>query len=316
MTVLLVENATRSFGEVRALAGAGLEIAAGEVVGLLGPNGAGKSTLIRCLVTLERLDGGRITVGGADPAEDPAGVRALIGYAGQDAAVDKLLTGREFLRFQAGLAHLPRAEAGPRIEELLGRFRLLEAADRPTEGYSGGMRRRLDLAASLLHRPQLLVLDEPSAGLDYDARRDLWDLLGGLRRDDTAVLLATHDFEEADALCDRMVLLAAGVVAAAGTPDELRASLGSWVLEASLHEHPQDGDADRLAALAAGLPGRLLPTDGRRADFRFALAEESEGQRWVEAFAAAARAAGTDLFSVAVRRPTLQDVYLDATSAR
>ncbi len=315
---LRVEDARRRYGEVQALDGVSFQVAPGEVVALLGPNGSGKSTLLRAITTLERLDAGRIEVDGVDVGKDPAGARQRLGYAGQEEALDKLMTGREFLRFQAGLVHLPRGVIRARVQELLERLDLAEAADRPCEGYSGGMRRRLDLAASLMHRPRLLILDEPSTGLDLEARRRLWELLRGLRAEGTALLLATHDFEEADVLADRVVLLARGQVVATGTPAELRRDLGHQVLGIALHEHLRPGDRERLHELVRELPGRPLPGDPGSAELDFVLrGPEGNGhtpERWVETVEEAARARGLDLFQVLLRHPTLQDVYRDAVA--
>ena len=318
MTALAVSGARKSYGEVQALDGVDFEIHPAEAVGLLGPNGSGKSTLLRSITTLERLDAGSITIADVDVAAAPAAARGRLGYAGQEPAIDKVMTGREFLRFQAGVVHLPKAEIAGRVTEMLERLDLVEAADRLCEGYSGGMKRRLDLAASLMHRPLLLVLDEPSAGLDLDARRRLWDFLSGLRAEGTALLVATHDFEEADALCNRVVLLSKGRVVDSGTPDDLRAGLGAFVIGASLHEHPRAGDADRLATIFAGVPGRALPPDPRRAEFDWVLTapldDPSAGEIWAGTLQEKARKAGTPLFSVTVRRPGLQDVYRAAVA--
>ncbi len=315
MPLFEVQNALRHYGEVHALDGVSFSVEAGRVLGLLGPNGAGKSTLIRAITTLEKLDSGSIRISGVEVGEDPARARGFLGYAGQESAVDKIMTGREFLRFQAGLVHLPKSESRPRIEELLRRFDLMDAADRRTEGYSGGMRRRLDLAASLMHHPRLLILDEPSSGLDYDARRRLWDILRGLRAEGTALLLATHDFEEAEELSDEVVLMSHGKVVAEGSPDSLRTALGSWILSAALSELPREGDHDRLAALFGGFPGKALPPDPSRSDFRFAVAEERSSRVWVDQLEEHAAHAGVELYAVGARRPTLQDVYLAAVGA-
>jgi len=312
MAVLNIREGSKRFGEIQALSGVSLEVEAGEIVGLLGPNGSGKSTLMRSVVTLERFDSGEIELAGVDVEAEPARAREHLGYAGQDAAIDKVLTGREFLRLQAGIVHLPRADIRGRVDEVLRRLDLQDAADRLCETYSGGMRRRLDLAASLMHHPALLVLDEPSTGLDYDARRRLWDFLRQLRQEGTALLLATHDFEEADELSDRVVLMARGKVAAAGPPSELRDKLGAHVLGASLSEHPREGDFDRLTELFEGLSGFPLPPDPRRAEFDWVLPPseaETDGRKQVDALQGRALAAGTPLFSVSIRRPTLQDVY-------
>lgn len=317
MQILKVSEAVKKYGDIQALDQVSFQAEAGSILGLLGPNGSGKSTLMRSIVTLDRLDQGSIEVAGIRVEEDPAAARRAIGYAGQEQAIDKVLTGREFLRFQAGLVHLNRKQIPARVEEMLRRLDLLEAADRPCEGYSGGMRRRLDLAASLMHQPKLLILDEPSAGLDLVARRRLWDLLAELKAEGTTLLLATHDFEEADALCDQVVLMSRGRVADCGTPQKLRSDLGSWILSAALHEHAQDGDHEKLAALFEGVPGKALPVHPQKADFSFALASSEgdspgAGQSWIDRIQAQAGQQQLPLFSMAMHRPTLQDVYAAA----
>ncbi len=316
MSLLRIRDASKRYGEILALDRVSFDLESGEILALLGPNGSGKSTLMRCLVTLERLDSGSITLAEVEVQADPAAARGHLGYAGQDMALDKVLTGREFLRFQAGIVHLPRTEIAGRVDEMLRRFELEDAADRLCEGYSGGMRRRLDLAASLMHRPRLVVLDEPSAGLDWEARRRLWQTLEELRREGTSLLLATHDFEEADLLADRVVLMSRGRVAGQGTPAELRRELGDWILVLALHEHPTPGDHEQLAALGEALGGRPLPPDPHRPELSLAVQGEGgdEGARtWSGRVHDLAREQGLSLFSLTVRRPTLQDVYRSAT---
>jgi len=312
--LLTVRDAQKSYGAVAALRGAGFEVGAGELVALLGPNGAGKSTLIRCLTTLLKPDGGAFTIAGADVVADPAAARAHFGYAGQEGSLDKLLTGAEMLRFQAGLAHLPRAEARSRAAELLERFGLTEAAGRAVETYSGGMKRRLDLACALLHRPRVLILDEPSAGLDYEARLSLWALLGELKRDGVAILLATHDFEEAELLASRCVLLARGRVAGSGSPQDLRAALGEWIVGAALHARPRPGDREILADLFAAAPGTSLPPLPGGAEYAKAVGPAPADAPWLDRIRAEAARRGLALAALSQRRPTLQDAYLAATA--
>jgi len=315
--ILTIQQAKRSFGEVHALRGVSFDMNAGEVVALLGPNGAGKSTLIRSITTLEQLDAGSIAVCGVSVQDDPRAARAFLGYAGQESALDKVLTGREFLRFQGGLVHLPKAQILPRVEELLKRFGLQDAGDRRLETYSGGMARRLDLAASIMHQPKLLILDEPSSGLDYDARRELWQMLGELREEGTALLLATHDFEEADVLSSRAVMMSHGEVVGSGTPDELRADLGSWILAASLHEHQVPEDRDRLRTLFSEVAGVEMPPNPQSSEYAKAVPPGQErapdGRNWSEWLRDHAAQQGEELVSVGLRRPTLQDAYLAAT---
>lgn len=312
--LLRVRDARKSYGAQPALRGVSFEARAGEIVALLGPNGAGKSTLLRSLTTLQRLDAGELEIGGADVAADPAGARRALGYAGQESALDKLLTGREMLRFQGGLAHLPRAASDERGDELLRRFGLAEAADRAVETYSGGMRRRLDLACALIHRPRVLILDEPSSGLDYEARRGLWSLLAALARDGVAVLLATHDFEEAETLAHRCVLLARGRVAGSGAAQELRDALGAWVVVAALHSSPRAEDRAPLRELFRALGGRPLPEAPDGAECAMAVPERADGRAWTDALREAASQRGLELAALGQRRPTLQDAYLAATA--
>nr|WP_100448132.1 ATP-binding cassette domain-containing protein [Glycomyces xiaoerkulensis] len=209
-----------------ALSGFNLRVRAGTVCGLLGPNGAGKTTAVRIMSTLTRADGGAVSVAGCDLRTDPTRVRYRIGLVGQYASVDEVLSGRQNLVMFGKLYHLPAAEARNRADELLERFDLTEAADTPASEYSGGMRRRLDLAAGLLLSPQVLFLDEPTTGLDPRSRIEVWESIRGLVGSGTTVLLTTQDLEEADQLADTIALIDAGRVVAEGTPDELKAAVG------------------------------------------------------------------------------------------
>jgi ABC-2 type transport system ATP-binding protein len=223
---ITVRDLWKSYGAVQALAGVDLEVAAGTVLGLLGPNGAGKTTLVRVLATLLRADRGSARVVGLDVVADAAELRQRIGLAGQYAAVDENLTGLENLVMVGRLYGMSRRAARARGRELLERFDLVDAADRPTKTYSGGMRRRLDLAAALVAKPPVLFLDEPTTGLDPHSRNALWGRLRALVQDGTTLLLTTQYLEEADRLADRIVVIDAGMVVAAGTPAELKARVG------------------------------------------------------------------------------------------
>jgi len=314
--ILLIESANKSYGEIQALDGVSFTVAAKEVVALLGPNGAGKSTLIRSITTLEQLDHGSISICATDVKIDPRTARGFLGYAGQESSLDKVLTGMEFMRFQGGLVHLPKAEVGGGGKALLQRVGLADAAERAIEGYSGGMQRRLDLAAAMMHRPKLLILDEPSSGLDYEARRGLWQMLLELREEGTALLLATHDFEEADVLADRAVLMSHGKVAGVDTPDALRSGLGSWILSGMLHEHRLAGDRERLRDLFAQVPGVEMPPAPQSSEFAKAITpgnEDKNGRPWSEWLRQHAAEQNVKMVSVGMRRPTLQDAYLAAT---
>jgi ABC-2 type transport system ATP-binding protein len=304
---ILVERLEKSYGQIRALNGIDLEVAEGTILGLLGPNGAGKTTAVRILTTLLRPDGGRAEVLGLDVVRDAAVLRSQIGLAGQYVAIDGQLTGRENLRLVGRLYHLPAAEAARRADELLEQFELGEAASRPAKTYSGGMRRRLDLAASLVNTPPVLFLDEPTTGLDPRGRIGLWDVISRLVRDGTTVLLTTQYLEEADRLADRIAVIDGGRILAEGTADELKAMVGGTVLEVRVADQARTPDARRvLARLGQGEPqysgenGLLnLPTN--------------VGVGLVVQAARALDAAGIALADLGLRRPTLDDVFLTLT---
>ncbi|HZA82170.1 MAG TPA: ATP-binding cassette domain-containing protein, partial [Actinomycetes bacterium] len=232
-TAILVEGLAKRFGDVVALDGIDFQVPAGTVFGLLGPNGAGKTTAIRVLATILRPDAGRAEVLGHDVVREADEVRYRIGLAGQYAAVDPNLTGRENLRLIGRLAQLPNGEAAARAGDLLERFQLTDAADRPVRTYSGGMRRRLDVAAALVQRPPVVFLDEPTTGLDLFSRNELWQMIRELVAEGTTVLLTTQYLDEADRLADAITVLSAGRVVASGTADELKAQVGQRSVNAT-----------------------------------------------------------------------------------
>jgi ABC transporter DrrB family efflux protein len=305
-----VEGVVKRFGATAALDGAGLEIPAGMVFGLLGPNGAGKTTLVRILATLLTPDAGRAEVFGQDVAGEPAAVRELIGLTGQFAAVDELLTGRENLEMFGRLFKLSGEQARRRAGELLERFDLAQAADRPARTYSGGMRRRLDIASSLLTRPQVLFLDEPTTGLDPRSRNEIWAVVRELRREGTTLLLTTQYLEEADQLADRIAVIDRGKVIAEGTGNELKDRVGGQILEVELSSA---GQRDRAQAVLAGV-GCGEPQPDERPD-RLTLPAPRNGLLLVEEAAAGLRRAQIGVSDIGLRRPTLDDVFLQLTGA-
>jgi ABC-2 type transport system ATP-binding protein len=290
-----------------ALGGVDLAVPPGTVLGLLGPNGAGKTTTVRMLATLLAPDGGRAAVAGYDVVREPAEVRRRIGLAGQYAAVDDMLTGRENLVLIGALAHLGRRGARARAAELLDRFELSGAADRPARTYSGGMRRRLDLAACLVATPSVLFLDEPTTGLDPVSRSQLWDAVKELVADGVTVLLTTQYLEEADVLADRIAVIDTGRVIAEGTPDELKRTAGEERLEVALTR--PDTVARAADALRRVSPGE--PTvDTADGTVSIVL---SDGMESIETAAAALRQADVTVADFTLRRPTLDDVFISLT---
>ncbi|MFE0810081.1 ATP-binding cassette domain-containing protein [Streptomyces sp. NPDC058794] len=301
---VLSEGLEKRFGEVRALRGLDLAVAEGTVCGLLGPNGAGKTTAVRLLTTLLRPDAGSARIAGHDLVRESAAVRRRIGVTGQYASVDGDLTGRQNLRLFARLHRLRNASA--RVDELLGRFRLTEAADRPASTLSGGMRRRLDLAASLVRRPEVLFLDEPTTGLDPASRNQIWDAVRALKEEGTTVLLTTQYLEEADRLADDIALVDRGRVAHTGSPAGLKALVGAYA-EAVV------ADADSMAR-AAGVLDRLTGAEpALDPDRRTVGAVSTDPTLTLPRLVRELDAAGVPLLDASLRPPTLDDVFLRLT---
>ncbi len=302
---ILAEDLHKSFGETKALRGLSFDAEEGTVLGVLGPNGAGKTTAVRILTTLLEPDSGRATVGGFDVVGDAAKLRAHIGLAGQYAAVDENLTGKENLEMVGQLYHLGRAAARTRADELLAEFDLTDAAKRPAKTYSGGMRRRLDLAAALVARPPVLFLDEPTTGLDPRSRMGMWETIEGMTAAGTTVLLTTQYLEEADRLADRIVVIDRGSAIAEGTADELKDRVGGERIEVQVE---QESEVERAVEVLAEISdGRPVVEDG----WIRAAAHERHG-----AIAEAVRRldqAGVGIRDVAMRRPTLDDVFITLT---
>ena len=301
------EGLVKHFGDVHALQGVSLEVPTATVLGVLGPNGAGKTTVVRILTTLLRPDAGRAIVAGFDVSADPDSVRRNIGLAGQYAAVDENLTGRENLTLVGRLNHLARAVATGRALELLDQFHLSDAANRPVRTYSGGMRRRLDLAAALVTHPPVLLLDEPTTGLDPASRQDLWAVIETLVSDGTSVLLTTQYLEEADRLADRIIVIDKGLVAAEGTAAELKARLGETAV-ALQFETP--AIAASAAALLLEFGAAQLPADPVTVSIPL-----RGGARTVREVLNRLDAAGLEVGRIDLHEPTLDDVFISLTGA-
>jgi len=305
---ILVEGLTKSFGEVRALRGIDLSVPRGTVLGVLGPNGAGKTTAVRILTTLLLPDGGRALVEGRDVVRDAAAVRRSIGLSGQSAAIQEELTGRENLEIVGRLYHLSRSTSRSRAVELLDQFDLGDAADRTAKTYSGGMQRRLDLAASLVGRPQVLFLDEPTTGLDPRSRLGMWEIIRSLVAGGTTLLLTTQYLDEADELADEIVVIDHGQVIAAGTSEDLKGRVGGDVIEFTVP------DRDRLSDAVVAVSG--IGEGEPHVDKETGVINVRVGGRGSDALIDAVRdldASGVLTHGLALRRPSLDDVFMALT---
>ncbi len=311
-TVIGVDGLAKTYPDgTEAVKGVSFDVRQGEIFGLLGPNGAGKSTLIGMLGTLVKPTGGRATVAGFDVEDDPGRIKPILGFALQEVGVDELATGREFLMLQARLFGIGREEARRRAEELLELVGLTEAADKRIEGYSGGMKRKVDLASALIHRPDIIFLDEPTEGLDPRARQEMWQLLEGLRADTGAtILLSTHYMEEADRLCDRLAIIDQGCLVARGTPEALKASIGqqSIVLEFDgADPGPKLRKAEAILAEAGLDGGRVHRTETQLHIY------VDDPARSTPKVLRLMETKGLPPDSLQIQKATLDDVYLSTT---
>jgi ABC-2 type transport system ATP-binding protein len=312
-----LQHLSKSFGggrksaSIQALDDLCLSVSSGSLYGLLGPNGAGKTTCLRILCTLLSPDAGSVQVAGLDALAQPRAVRRLLGYVAQDVAIDKILSGRELLQLQGDLYHLPSAERNSRIGELIELLGMREWIERRCGTYSGGMRRRLDLAAGLLHRPRVLVLDEPTVGLDIESRAAIWQVLQQLRAEGTTVLLSSHYLEEVDALADRLAILEGGRVIAEGSPSELKSALGGDRVTLRVREFSDAGEAARVQDLLRGCPGVRQVVVNRSQGYSLNLVVERSDV--IELLRRQLAEADLPVFALAQSRPSLDDVYLQAT---
>jgi ABC-2 type transport system ATP-binding protein len=307
---VVAEQLVKRFGSFLALKGVDFVAPEGRVTGLLGPNGAGKTTAIRILTTLLHPDGGRATVAGYDVVAQPQLVRSVIGLTGQYAAVDEDLTGRENLVLVGRLGRMPKRAAAERATELLAVFALTDAADRSLRTYSGGMRRRLDLAASLMFTPPVLFLDEPTTGLDPRSRLELWDVITELKQRGTTIVLTTQYLEEADRLADTISVIDAGHIIAEGTADELKTKVGGDVLDLTVAERTDTSLAARTLARTFSVPEADLTVD---LELGTVVVPVAVGSAALAEAVRALDAAGVHVGDLGVRRPSLDDVFLSLT---
>lgn len=309
---VLIEKLKKRYGTVEAVKDVSLEIKPSEIFGLLGPNGAGKTTTLRCLCTLSEPDAGKIEVSGISVTANPRLARQKLGYVAQEVAIDKILTGRELLELQAALYHLPKQIAKSRIADVLKLLELDEWADKKTGTYSGGLKKRLDLAAGLLHQPDVLVLDEPTVGLDIETRVAVWNFLRKLREQGTTVLITSHYLEEVDALADRVAIIDRGVVIATGTPSELKDQVGGDRITLRIREFSPIDEAEKAKSLLESLPmvQEVIINNAQGNSLNLVVSPNSDALMTVQQ---ALQQAGLPTFGIAQARPSLDDVYLAAT---
>ena len=314
---IAIEHLQKCYGTIEAVKDISLEVQPGEIFGLLGPNGAGKTTTMRCLCTLSAPDSGKLEVAGICVVNYPKAARQLLGYVAQEVALDKVLTGRELLELQAAIYHVPRKAIGDRVAEVIERLGLQEYADQKTGTYSGGIRKRLDLAAGLLHQPKVLVLDEPTVGLDIESRTVVWEFLRQLRQSGTTILIASHYLEEVDMLADRVAIIDRGIVIASGTPGQLKQEVGGERITLQIREFTPSAEAERAKTLLEGLPNvreAIVNQDrGNSINLMVDGSAVHNGASPLIEVQQALQTAGFPIFGIAKSQPSLDDVYLAAT---
>ncbi|WP_414582017.1 ATP-binding cassette domain-containing protein [Scytonema sp. PCC 10023] len=309
---VLIENLKKRYGTVEAVKDVSFKVESGEIFGLLGPNGAGKTTTLRSLCTLTTPDAGKIEVSGISVINNPRAARKRLGYVAQEVAPDKVLTGRELLQLQAALYHLPGAVAKQRVNTMLELLGLQEYADKKTGTYSGGLRKRLDLAAGLLHAPDVLVLDEPTVGLDIESRFVVWDFLRKLREAGTTVVITSHYLEEIDALADRVAIIDRGVVIASGTPSQLKDKVGGDRITLRIREFSPVEEAEKAKDLLKSLSfvQEVIINNAQGNSLNLVVTPQNDALITIQQ---SLNSAGLPIFGIAQSRPSLDDVYLAAT---
>ncbi len=311
MPLIELKELEKSYGAVKALRGLNLNVPKGSLFGLLGPNGSGKTTTLRIICTLLAPDSGQVQVVGLNALKKAREVRRAIGYVAQDVAIDKILTGRELLKLQGDLYHLSPVYRDQRIEELISRLVMSDWIDRRCGSYSGGMRRRIDLASGLLHQPQLLILDEPTVGLDIESRSTIWQLLLELKNKGTTILLSSHYLEEIEALADQMAIIDEGRVIAEGSPKNLKEKLGGDRVTLRVREFSDENEAKKISKLLETIEGVRQVVINQLQGFSLNLVVDDESV--LKCIREKLASADLKIFALSQSRPSLDDVYLQAT---
>jgi len=312
MSYIQVKELSKSYSDIEALKGLSMEIPAGTLFGILGPNGAGKSTLIKILATLIEPDSGEICINNINLIKNSRQIRELIGYVAQDVALDKILTGRELLDFQSDLYHINKNKKTERIETLINQLEMNDWIDRKCGTYSGGMKRRIDLAAGLLHLPKVLILDEPTVGLDIESRNIIWQLLKDLRNDGMTVLLSSHYLDEIDKLADRLIIIDHGRVIAQGTPAQLKNKLGGDRITLKVREFSNHAESEKICEILSSIDGisQIIINKAQGYSINFVADKEKDVLPKLKVELAFSK---FEIFSLAQSQPSLDDVYLQAT---
>ena len=312
MKYIVVKDLSKSYSDIEALKNLSIEISAGSLFGILGPNGAGKSTLIKTVATLIEPDSGEIFINNINLIKNPRGIRELIGYVAQDIALDKILTGRELLDFQADLYHMNRNSKFERIKTLINQLDMHDWIDRKCGTYSGGMKRRIDLAAGLLHLPKVLILDEPTVGLDIESRNIIWQLLKDLRNEGMTIILSSHYLDEIDKLADKLVIIDDGRVIAQGTPSQLKNKLGGDRITLKVREFSNKDESEKICEILSSIDGisQIIINKAQGYSINFVADKEKDLLTKLKVELAFSK---FEIFSLTQSQPSLDDVYLQAT---